>query len=105
MTASEAGSARPPPDHRAAAEADRTSADADQASAAADVAATARDDAATGREIVSKARDSAARARDLAAEEREFAQGPGGARYAAAVRHAVEARAQAAADRELAAAD
>jgi diguanylate cyclase (GGDEF)-like protein len=105
MAAPEAGSAEPLPDHQAAAEADQTSADADQSSAAADVAATARDDAAADREIVSKARDSAATARDRAAEEREFAQGPGGATYAAAVRHAVEVRAQAAADRELAAAD
>jgi diguanylate cyclase (GGDEF)-like protein len=91
-------STQPVPSEKVATEADR-------ASATADVAATARDDAAADREIVSNARDSAATARDRAAEEREFAQGPGGSAYAAAVRHAVEVRAQAAADRRLAAAD
>jgi diguanylate cyclase (GGDEF)-like protein len=92
-------------DDPAATEADQTSADGDQASATADVAAAARDDAAADREIVSKARDTAATARDRAAEDREFAEGPGGAIYAAAVRHAVEVRARAAADRGLAAVD
>jgi diguanylate cyclase (GGDEF)-like protein len=93
------------PDDQAATEADRTSADADHASEIADVVATARDDAAADREIVSKARDSAATARDRAAERCEFAHRPDGTAYAAAVRHAVEVRAQAAADRELAAGD
>lgn len=90
---------------RAASAADRTSSDADRASASADLAASGRDEAAADREIVSTARDTAATARDRAAEQREVAQGPGGPQYEAAIKHAVEVRALAAADRDRAAAD
>jgi diguanylate cyclase (GGDEF)-like protein len=81
------------------------SSDADQASATADIAASGRDEAAADREVASTARDNAATARDRAAEEREFAEGPGGAEYEAAIKHAAQVRAQAAADRKRAAAD
>ena len=91
--------------NQAAFEADQTSSDADDTSASADVVATDRDRAASDRETASTARDSAADDRDRAAEQVEHAQGRGGPAYEAAVKHAAEVRALAAADREMAAAD
>lgn len=103
--AEDVSAAGPLTNDQAASEADRTSSNADLASASADLAASGRDEAAADREIVSTARDTAATARDRAAEELELAQGPGGPEYEAAVKHAGEVRAQAAADRARAAAD
>lgn len=96
---------RPFSEDQAASEADRTSSDGDRTSASADEVATVRDQAASDRETASSARDAAAADRDREAEELEFAQGPGGPEYEAAVKHAAEVRALAAADREMAASD